>query len=65
LVESENLIEVELSSLIENYLYDGRMPLKDDVAKTMRSKPKLLERKVVVPKLMTKINDFVEKYYYL
>ena len=63
LVESENLIDVELSSLIENYLYDGRMPLKDDVAKTMRSKPKLLERKVLVPKLMTKINDFVEKYY--
>jgi len=65
LVESENLIDIELSKLVENYLYDGRMPLKDDVAKTMRMKPKLLERKVVVPKLMTKINEFVEKYYYL
>lgn len=65
LVESENLIDVELSKLVENYIYDGRQPLKDDVAKTMRSKPKLLERKVVVPKLMTKINEFVEKYYYL
>ena len=64
LVESENLIDVELSNLIDNYLYDGRTPLKDDVAKTMRQKPKLLERKTVVPKLLTQITGFVEKFYH-
>lgn len=64
LVESENLIDVELSNLIDNYLYDGRTPLKDDVAKTMRQKPKLLERKTVVPRVLTQITGFVEKFYH-
>ena len=64
LVESENLIDVELSNLIDNYLYDGRTPLKDDVAKTMRQKPKLLERKIVVPRVLSQITGFVERYYH-
>jgi len=64
LVESENLIDVELSNLIDNYLYDGRTPLKDDVAKTMKQKPKLLERKTVVPRLLIQITGFVEKFYH-
>ncbi len=64
LVESENLIDVELSTLIDNYLYDGRTPLKDDVAKTMRQKPKLLERKTVVPRILGRVTEFVEKFYH-
>ena len=64
LVESENLIDVELSNLIDNYLYDGRTPLKDDVAKTMRHKPKLLERRIVVPRVLTRITGFVEKFHH-
>jgi len=58
------LIDVELTNLIDNYLYDGRTPLKDDVAKTMRQKPKLLERKTVVPRVLTQITGFVEKFYH-
>ncbi|NVK02447.1 MAG: type I restriction endonuclease subunit R [Oceanospirillaceae bacterium] len=64
LVESENLIDFELSNLIDNYLYDGRTPLKDDVAKTMKQKPKLLERKTVVPRVLNQITGFVEKFYH-
>jgi type I restriction enzyme R subunit len=64
LVEDENLLEIELGELIDTYLYDGRTPLKDDVARTMRNKPKLLERKTVVPKLLGQITGFVEKYYH-
>jgi type I restriction enzyme R subunit len=64
LVEDENLLEIELGDLIDTYLYDGRTPLKDDVAKTMRNKPKLLERKTVVPKLLGQITGFVEKFYH-
>jgi type I restriction enzyme R subunit len=63
LVAEENLLADELGELIETYLYDGRPPLKDDVAKTMRVKPKLLERKTLVPKLLGQINNFVEKFY--
>lgn len=64
LVIEEDLLEDELDSLIENYLYDGRTPLKDDVAKTMKKKPKLLERRIVVPQLLSKITSFVETYYF-
>ena len=64
LVETENLIDLELSNLIDNYLYDGRTPLKDDVAKTMRQKPRLLERKTVVPRVLSQITGFVERYYH-
>ena len=64
LVEEENLMELELGKLIDTYLYDGRLPLKDDVAKTMRVKPKLLERRRVVPRLIEKITQYVSRYYY-
>ncbi|NRQ24563.1 type I restriction endonuclease subunit R [Marinobacterium sp. xm-m-312] len=64
LVEDENLLEIELGELIDTYLYDGRTPLKDDVARTMRNKPKLLERRTVVPKLLGQITGYVEKYYH-
>ena len=64
LVKDENLLEIELGELIDTYLYDGRTPLKDDVARTMRVKPKLLERKTVVPRLMGQITGFVEKFYH-
>ncbi len=64
LVENEDLLEIELGQLIEGYLYDGRRPLKHDVTKTMKHKPKLLERKTVVPRVLDQITGFVEKYYH-
>ena len=63
LIEEENLLQIEVSRLIDTYVYDGRTPLKDDVAKTMRKKPKLLERRTVVPRLLEKITGYVEKFY--
>lgn len=63
LISNENLIEVELSRLIDTYLYDNRRPLKDDVVKTLAVKPRLLERRVVVPRVLSKIDSFVEKFY--
>ena len=64
LVDRENLIESELGNLIENYLYDGREPLKDDVRKTLRIKPKLLESRIIVPRVLSQINKHVETYYH-
>lgn len=63
LVEAENLIKIELSKLIDTYLYDGRRPLKDDVVKTMSIKPKLLERRLKVPRLLSKIDGFVDRFF--
>ncbi len=63
LIDAENLIEVELNQVIENYLYDGRRPLKDDIVRTLKDKPKLLERREVVPRVLNKITGFVETFY--
>jgi len=63
LVESEKLKRIELTNVIDTYLYDGRKPLNDDVAKTLEVKPKLLERKKVIPRILDEIVGFVEKFY--
>lgn len=65
LCEEEKLIPEELKKVIETYIYDERIPLKDDVAKTLKVKPKLLERKTILPRVLDKIVLFVEKFYTL
>ncbi|RBQ32791.1 deoxyribonuclease HsdR [Arcobacter sp. FW59] len=49
--------------LIENYLYDGRKPMSDDIVNILLVKPKLLERKRIIPNVLNKIVEFVEKFY--
>ncbi len=63
LVEKENLHRAELTSVIDTYLYDGRKPLGDDIVKTLQVKPKLLERKTIIPRILDSIESFVEKFY--
>ena len=63
LCEKENLNSEAVKILIDTYLYDERKPLANDVAKTLNVKPKLLERKKIVPRVLDKIIGFVEKFY--
>ncbi|MCX6051991.1 MAG: type I restriction endonuclease subunit R [Campylobacterales bacterium] len=63
LCKDENLNATELKKVVDTYIYEQRVPLKDDVAKTLNEKPKLLERKVIIPRVLEKIVKFVEKFY--
>jgi len=63
LCTQEKLNAQRVREVIETYLYDGRKPLGDDIAKTLQTKPKLLERKKVIPRVLDKILSFVEKFY--
>jgi len=63
LCTQEKLNAQHVREVIETYLYDGRKPLGDDIAKTLQTKPKLLERKKVIPRVLNKIIGFVEKFY--
>ena len=63
LIEDEKLHRDMVISVIDTYLYDGRKPLNDDIAKTLQVKPKLLERRTVIPRVLGNIVDFVEKFY--
>ncbi|MAC84294.1 MAG: deoxyribonuclease HsdR [Arcobacter sp.] len=59
----ENLDCKEVRKVVDKYIYEQRTPLKDEVVKTLKVKPKLLERKKVVPRVLDKIVSFVEKFY--
>ncbi|CAA6800880.1 MAG: Type I restriction-modification system, restriction subunit R (EC [uncultured Sulfurovum sp.] len=61
--EEEELHNDELKKVIDTYLYDERKPLANDVAKTLKTKHKLLQRKKVVARVLDKIVKFVEKFY--
>ena len=63
LCDEEKLHKNILIGIIDTYLYDGRKPLNDDIFKTLQIKPKLLERKKVIPRVLDKIVNFVEKFY--
>jgi type I restriction enzyme R subunit len=63
LIQKENLKKDELTNVIDTYLYDGRKPLNDDIVETLKVKPKLLERKRVIPRIIDDILEFVEKFY--
>ena len=49
LCQEENLNCEEVQKVIDTYLYDERKPLNSDIVKTLNFKPKLLERKKIVP----------------
>ena len=63
LCEEENLNKEEVKKVVDTYLYDSRPPLGDDIANTLNVKPKLLERRKVVPRVLEKIMTFVERFY--
>jgi type I restriction enzyme R subunit len=63
LCREENLKCDEVRKVVDTYVYEERKPLKDDVAKTLKVKPKLLERKTIVPRVLDKIVEFVDKFY--
>ena len=65
LCKDEGLHEEEVRAVVETYLYDQRKPLADDIAKTLQSKPKLLERKTIIPRVLDKIMEHIEKFYEL
>jgi len=63
LCEEESLDKEEVRSVVETYLYDQRKPLSDDIAKTLQVKPKLLERKKIIPRVLERIMEHIEKFY--
>lgn len=63
LCEEENLQSDKVKQVIDTYLYDERVPLANDIAWTLKVKPKLLERKKIVPRVLDKIVGFVDKFF--
>jgi len=62
LCSEENLKRDEVEKVISNYIYDERSPLKKDIENTLQVRPKLLERRKVIPRVRDKILDYVGKF---
>jgi type I restriction enzyme R subunit len=56
------LIPEKLNEIIGNYLFTERKPLRDDIFNILIEKPKLLERKIVVERVIEKVLKFIDTY---
>lgn len=63
LCSEENLDCKEVRKVVDKYIYEQRVPLKDEIVNTLKIKPKLLERQKIIPRVLNKIITFVEKFY--
>jgi type I restriction enzyme R subunit len=63
LVKEENLSPDKTQSLIEDYLYAEREPLRDEILELLEGeKPSVLERKKTGDRILSKILGFVETF---
>ncbi|MBT4837409.1 MAG: type I restriction endonuclease subunit R, partial [Methylococcales bacterium] len=60
--EEENLDKDAVVKVVETFLYEQRKPLADDIAKTLKVKPKLLERRKIIPRVLEKLIAFIDKF---
>lgn len=62
IVKEEGLMSEKLQGIIDTYLYSGLKPRNDDIAKTLVSKPKILELNAIVKRIGSKISRFIETF---
>ena len=63
LCHDEALIKDEVVKIIQNYQYTKRKPLKTDMKALMQKQLPIRERKTVLPKLLDKLMEFIERFY--
>jgi len=63
LIKEEKLSATKTQTLIENYLYAEREPLRDEILELLEGElPTLLERKKTGERILKKILNFVDTY---
>ena len=60
--KTEELKPEKLNGVIEEYLFTERKPMRDDIVGILENKPKLLERKKIVERVIDKIVGFVDTF---
>ncbi|MBF4307643.1 type I restriction endonuclease subunit R, EcoR124 family, partial [Vibrio anguillarum] len=58
----ENLDTDKLEILVNRYELSEEMPLRDDFAGTLQTKPTILQRKKIVGRLTEKFKGFVDTF---
>ncbi len=62
LCNNENLIASEVSKIIAEYNFSGRLPLSDNVYNSLTEKPKILQRRKIIDRVTEKILSFVKTF---
>lgn len=60
--EENNLNEIKVQEIIDEYLFTERKPIGDEVVKTLNTPPKILERRSLIQKTLDQILNFVETF---
>jgi type I restriction enzyme R subunit len=58
----EGLDRNSTKTLIEQYQFTGRMPLREQIVAALSSKPKILERKTIVERITEKLMSLIKTY---
>ncbi|HRN70961.1 MAG TPA: type I restriction endonuclease subunit R, partial [Candidatus Woesebacteria bacterium] len=59
LCEEEDLDQDKLKELLDQYLFNGRKPRREELVETLQQKPKILERGSIVKRIAQKLNDYI------
>lgn len=62
LCQEEGLVEKKLYTVIDEYLFTGREPLRDEIIDALKIKPKMLEKKTIIERVTEKILKFINIY---
>ena len=61
--QTEHLDESKFNQLIDDFIFSGKLSLRDDVIGTLETKPKLLEREEVFLQVEKRLTGFVDTFY--
>ncbi len=62
LCKDEGVVPEKLDGIIRDYLFSGKQPLKDDIIKSLKDKPSILERKTIGERVLKRMVDFVDTF---
>jgi type I restriction enzyme R subunit len=62
LCEDEHLDKAQFKSLIDAYIYSGRVPIKDEVFQCLDNRPSILQARVIGDRIIAKMKEFVEVF---
>ena len=60
--EQEGLMPDELQKLIDDYLFSGRKPQRQELASALKNQPKILERDSILTRVNKRLNNFIETF---
>jgi type I restriction enzyme, R subunit len=62
LCKQEGLDSGKVKGLIDDYLFSGRKPRREELVEALNEKPKILERGSIVSRITQKLNDFINTF---